>query len=239
MWEWVVWSIVLTAAASTRLWDLGARAMSHDESLHAFLSFRLFTDGVYRHEPVYHGPLLYHVNALVYSWWGASDFSARLAPALAGILLVAALRAWRGLLGRRGAAIAAGLVTISPTLLFYSRHLRNDIYIAGATVLWTYGVLRYLDRPQRRWRYVVTLATALAFITKEVSFISGAIIGVFVAGVALAPARTADPARRRWLWRIAVDRDYGTPPGQWPGNREFDLYLRGDVAPLTPPATPR
>ncbi|MEZ5419237.1 MAG: TIGR03663 family protein [Vicinamibacterales bacterium] len=201
-WERLVWPCIRAAAACSRLWDLGARVMSHDESLHAFFSFRLLAEGTYRHEPVYHGPLLYHVNAFVYALLGASDATARLAPALAGILLVASMWLVRDLMGRRAAVAAAVLVTISPTLLFYSRHLRNDIYIACVTLLWAYAAFRYLDRPQARWRYLVAASMALGFITKEVSFISGAVIGSFIAGVAVMPTRGDEAAVRA---RAAMD----------------------------------
>ena len=201
-WERVAWLVVLIVAASARLWDLGLRAMSHDESLHAFFSFRLLSQGVYRHEPVYHGPLLYHLDALVFFLFGASDVTARLAPAVAGVLLVASLWLLRGYLGRRGALTAAALVTVSPTLLFYSRHLRNDIYIAFFTLVWAYGAFRYLDRPRQRWWYLVTAVMGLAFITKEVSFISGAIIGAFFVVVAALPARGEEATSRK---RAATD----------------------------------
>ncbi|MEZ5289092.1 MAG: TIGR03663 family protein [Vicinamibacterales bacterium] len=195
--EWAAWALVVSVAATTRLWHLGARVMTHDESLHAYFSFRLFSEGVYRHEPVYHGPLLYYVDALVFSVLGVSDASARLAPAVAGILLVAALGLLRGFLGRRGALLAAALVTISPTLSFYSRHLRNDVYIAVFTLLWAYGAVRYLEQRRARWLSVVTASMALAVVTKEVSFITGAILGSFVVGTALVPVRDTEAARRR------------------------------------------
>ncbi|MCC7242874.1 MAG: TIGR03663 family protein [Acidobacteria bacterium] len=203
-WERASWLFVLIAAASTRLWDLGLRAMSHDESLHAFFSFKLLSEGVYRHEPVYHGPLLYHLDALVFYLLGATDFSARLAPTLIGVLVVASLWLLRDYLGRRGALLAALLVTISPTLLFYSRHLRNDIYIAFFTLMWAYGAFRYLDGRQKRWWYLVTASMGLAFITKEVSFITGAVIGAFFAAVAVMPARGDATSRKRAAADLAL-----------------------------------
>ena len=41
-WELVAWIALVAVTMATRLWFLGDRAMSHDESLHTFYSWRLF-----------------------------------------------------------------------------------------------------------------------------------------------------------------------------------------------------
>jgi uncharacterized protein (TIGR03663 family) len=97
--EGLAWLALLGVAAVSRLADLGTRAMSHDESLHATYSLRLFSTGAYAHDPAYHGPLLYYANALVYWLVGVSDGTARLFPALAGIGLVMSLYLFRPFLG--------------------------------------------------------------------------------------------------------------------------------------------
>jgi uncharacterized protein (TIGR03663 family) len=186
-WETPAWIAVLAVAAAARLWQLGVRVMTHDESLHAYHSLQLLLTGTYTHDPTYHGPLLYYVNCIVYWFFGASDFTARLAPAIAGVALIGALWLFRCYLGRTGALLAASFVAVSPTLLFYSRHIRNDIYVALFAVLWIYGAFRYLESRKPRWLYLVTGAMALAFATKEVSFILGAVIGSFFVVVAFRP----------------------------------------------------
>ena len=45
-----------------RFWDLGVKAYHHDESLHAFYSWRLFDGQGYVHDPMMHGPLLFELN---------------------------------------------------------------------------------------------------------------------------------------------------------------------------------
>jgi len=44
-----------------RFWDLGAKAFHHDESLHAFYSWRLYDGQGYVHDPMMHGPLLFEL----------------------------------------------------------------------------------------------------------------------------------------------------------------------------------
>jgi predicted membrane-bound mannosyltransferase len=58
-WETPAWVVMLLVAVAARLWELGARVMTHDESLHAYHSLQLLLEGSYRHDPTYHGPLLY------------------------------------------------------------------------------------------------------------------------------------------------------------------------------------
>jgi uncharacterized protein (TIGR03663 family) len=182
-WEGTAWTALMALAVASRLWSLGARAMSHDESIHAYNAFQLYDSGAYRHEPVYHGPLLYYVNAVVFWLLGASDFTARIVPALAGVTVVLMVCLFRGWLGRWGAWMGAFLIVISPTLLFYSRFLWSDIYIAVFSLLWSYGAFRYLEDRRRRWLVLVTSAMALSFVTKEVAFIFLAIIGAFCAAL--------------------------------------------------------
>lgn len=195
-WEPGVWLALFVMAAVTRFHDLGARIMSHDESIHAFSSYELFTRGVYRHDPAYHGPLLYHVNAAVYAFFGDSDVTARLAPAVLGIGLVLAMWLFRPYVGRAAAACAGALAVISPTLLFYSRYIREDIYLLVGTVAWTYASFRYLEDRRARWLYALTVSMALAFISKESAAIFGAIIGSFFVLRAL-PHRTNPGASDR------------------------------------------
>ncbi len=184
-WETIAWIALLIVAAVTRFYNVGVRAMSHDESLHTFYSHGLYNAGNYSHNPMMHGPFLFHVNALFYSLFGVNDATSRIGPALAGIGVVAMAYFFRRYIGRRGALLAGVLLTVSPSLLFHSRYIRNDIYIALFTLIWIYGAFRYLDTRRARWLTMMVLGMALGFITKENHFIGGAILGAFFAALAL------------------------------------------------------
>lgn len=183
-WETVAWIALLVVAAVTRFYDLGVRAMSHDESLHALYSYYLYDAGNYEHNPMMHGPFLFHANALMYFLFGVSDYTARIVPALAGMGVVGMAYAFRRYIGRTGALLAAVLLTLSPSLLFHSRYIRNDIYIALFTLIWIYGAFRYLDTRQFRNLVIMTVGMALGFVTKENHFMTGAVVGAFFAGLA-------------------------------------------------------
>ncbi len=118
--ETALYTLFVVLAVLTRFWDLGAKALHHDESLHAYYSWVYETGGGYRHDPLMHGPLLFHLNALVYLLVGASNASSRYAPALTGVLVVWLPYLLRGPkhLGRWGALTASFLFLISPTILY-------------------------------------------------------------------------------------------------------------------------
>ena len=198
VWEIFAWLILILAALVLRFHMLGVRAMSHDESLHAYYSYVFSSKGTYQHDPMMHGPLLFHMNSIVFRLFGDSDLTARVVPAVAGAGIVALTLAYRRYLGAVGALVAAFLFTVSPSLLFYSRYIRNDVYSVFFAMLWILGAFRYADTGKLPWIYLMVFGMAFSFVTKEVSFITGAIIGSFF----LANA----------LWGIRKDRNFRTSP---------------------------
>lgn len=171
------WAILILVALVIRLLNLGHRAMSHDESLHALYSWYLSNGLNYRHDPMMHGPLLFHLNGLVYSLFPVNDFTARLLPALWGTGCVALLLLYRRWLGRLGAFLAAAFLCLEPAHLFYSRYLRNDITVSFFTLLMVWAILRY--RESRKPTHLLWLSIGLAFhfVTKETCYIHGAVLG--------------------------------------------------------------
>ena len=172
---------VAAAAALTRLPALGDRAFHHDESIHAVTALERLEEFVYVYDPLYHGPFLYFANAFVFLLAGASDFTARLLPALAGIALLLAVP-WllRDYLGRWGTLLAVAILALSPAFLYYSRFLRNDIYIALLTLVAMGSLLRYAQRPQRRWVLLAAGSLGLGVATKENTYITGFIFVTFL-----------------------------------------------------------
>ena len=178
--SWPAYGGLLVIAAAMRLWDLGARAMHHDESLHALYSYGLANGEGYQHNPMMHGPFQFESNAAIFLLLGDSEYTARLGVALMGTLLVALPMLFRGRLGRPGALIIAAGLAFSPAMLYFSRFARNDIYMA----VWSLGLViamwRYLDEGRSRYLYASAALLALAFATKETAFILVAILGSYL-----------------------------------------------------------
>jgi len=179
-WELVLYAVILILAVTTRLYDLGARVMSHDESLHTLYAWNLYAGKGYQHDPLMHGPFLFHITALMYFLFGDNDFTARLAPALMGALLVILPYGFRPWLGRLGALAAAFMLLISPGILYYSRYIRHDIFISVWTVLMVLAFFQFIRTRGTRWLYVGAIAVALMLSTKELSYIHGFIGVTFI-----------------------------------------------------------
>ncbi len=184
-WETLAWAVILIVAVVSRFYALGVRGMSHDESLHAVYSLDLYRSGSYQHNPMMHGPFLFHANAFIYFLFGVSDATTRVMPALAGIGTIIAAWFYRRWIGRTGALLAALLFLFSPSILFHSRYIRNDIYIVFFAMIWVYCMFRYVEERRLKWLYFTVTAMALGFAAKENQFMSGTVFGVFMVGAAL------------------------------------------------------
>ncbi len=195
--EWLLYALILAAAAALRFVDLGGRAIHHDEAIHAKESYDMLSGKQYVYDPAYHGPLLYFANTLLFWGFGVSDALSRVIPAAFGVAAVAAVVLVRPELGRTGTPLAMAAITTSTSFLYYSRFIRNDIYVAFFTLVLVGAVVRYVGQPRARWIYLAWVALGLSFVTKENTFIHGfalAMVLLAAGGLALAARRQGPDA---------------------------------------------
>ena len=179
-WETWAYAAIIAVALGTRLWDLGGRTLHYDEILHAWYSWR-FAEGLgYSHTPVTHGPFLFHAAAATFALIGSSDVTARLLPALFGTALVALPILLRRELGRYGALAAAVLLTVSPSMLYFGRFIRNDIFMAVWALALFIVMWRYMERPRTALLAAWAALWALAYATKESSYLTAGTLGLFL-----------------------------------------------------------
>jgi uncharacterized protein (TIGR03663 family) len=184
-WEAAVYIVILILAIFTRFYGLGDRTMSHDESLHVKFSYDLYSQGVFVHTPLMHGPIIFHATALMYFLFGDNDFTARLYPAILSVLLVMFPLLFRRWLGRWGAILASIMFLISPLMMYYGRYIREDTPSIFFTVIMVYCTFQYLNGPvevrrKARWLYIFAGAMLASMASKEVAFIYIAIFGSFL-----------------------------------------------------------
>jgi uncharacterized protein (TIGR03663 family) len=212
---------VTLLALVLRVVDLDNRPLHHDESAHAWFSWQLATGHGYSYDPVFHGPVQFYLMTVAYALAGVGDVGARLAPALVGTATVALPYFLRRRIGVVPAFAASCLLCISPSFLYYSRFAREDAYVACWDLLLLVFVAGFLGRP-RRWHPAAVLGTvAVAFATKETTYITVFAVGSFLlAALALElwdmrahgrPLREAGlVARARslgveaWVWGVAT-----------------------------------
>jgi uncharacterized protein (TIGR03663 family) len=198
------WGMILLGAL-LRFWGLGDKPLHHDESLHAYYSLQLLNNlehwswcispppsnpgyTCYTYNPLLHGPFQFHAIALVYrisQLLGAPDngvntTTVRIAAATLGTGIVGLPYFLRDYLGKWTAIIASFLLAVSPTLVYFSRFAREDIYFAFFTFLMIVGVARYVRDRKMRWLVVAAAGFAFAYATKESIFLMIMTFGCFL-----------------------------------------------------------
>ncbi len=175
------WLLFILAVFS-RFYILGARVMSHDENSHVYYSWRFYKGEGFQHDPLMHGPLLFHLTAASFFMFGDNDFTGRIPQALCSVAMVMFMIFYRRYLGRAGAMVAGILMLISPYMLFYGRYARNEAFVGLFGVVFIWAILRYLESGAGALSiYLATIANVLHFTSKETSFIYTAQAMIFLA----------------------------------------------------------
>lgn len=191
----IVFLVLLVIAAMLRFWDLGARAMHHDEAVHALTSWQFYTgERLYQYNPSTHGPLLYHLTALSYFLFGDSEAAARAPEAFFGVLLVLLCYPLRRWLGRYGWLIASGLLAFSPVFTYFARFARHDALVATLTLAAALFLLRFVEARRPRDLSLAAAALALSAASHELTLITAFIFFSFL-GLAYLLDRQARRAR--------------------------------------------
>ena len=218
--ETIAWTVVGLVAFLMRIWDVGHRAMHHDESLHAVYSWNIVTGHGYHYDPMMHGPYQFHQNALFMGLFnlvgGNLQAGGRMGAVLCGTALVLTPFLLRRYLGRNGAFVLALLFCFSPFILYFSRFMREDMPFALWTMLSICAFFKYLEhgRHHYRWLFVLGAALALLWSTKESSIFVFAILGGYAIFLFISeyqarasggkPLLTALSATPLWAWAAAV-----------------------------------
>ncbi len=169
--EALIYAVIFFVSVYLRLWDLDVQAIHHDESLHAYYSYKNSLGDFYKHHPITHGVFLMHLTGGVFYLLGDSEFTSRLPQAIFGsalVLLPIVLRAW---LGRFGSIFASVLLAFSPSLLYFSRFARNDIFMVFFALLALATTLQYIKNQRTIFLYLTLVILSIAFTTKETAYI--------------------------------------------------------------------
>jgi 4-amino-4-deoxy-L-arabinose transferase-like glycosyltransferase len=141
-------------------------------------------------------PLLYWLVGSSFLVFGPSEGAARLVPALAaGITLAATYAIGRRRLGTRSAWIAVAVAATSPLFFVFSQGLATDMLLTACVTTAAAALIEAQERPSGGpWLFVAALSLALGVLTK------GPVAIVLVALPALAFAATGT----RPAWRASA-----------------------------------
>ncbi|HYX50774.1 MAG TPA: flippase activity-associated protein Agl23, partial [Ktedonobacteraceae bacterium] len=200
---WIPFWCVILLGAVLRFWGLGDKPLHHDESLHAYYSLQLLNNmahwtwcinpppqgySCYVYTPLLHGPFQFHFIALVYKisqLLGAPDngvntTTVRILAATLGTAIVALPFFLRDYLGNVGAWLACLLLAVSPSMVYFSRFAREDIYMAFFTLVMVVGVARYIRTRKMRWLVITAAGFSFSYATKEATFLTVLVFGSFL-----------------------------------------------------------
>ena len=194
--ELLAWIGLLVVAIVLRFLDLGDRPFHHDESQDAYFSYTFFKDlGSYEYNPLLHGPVRFYLTAFLYWIFEPTNFVARLAPALMGVVAVGLPYLLRHRLGRVAAFAAGVMLAVGPSFLYFSRFAREDIYLAAITLLMIVLMFRFLDRPRTLTLCALGALVAVSFGIKESGGVLTAIGAAFFIPAAIVQGKDGQIVR--------------------------------------------
>lgn len=175
--QWAVFFGVVLLGLVLRWLLLDMRPYHHDESLHGMYG-RYFFDfpdqNFYKYDPMLHGPMLYNTMRLIYSSFGYSDYAARVPVAIFGSLFIFLPLLFRRFFTWNGTVLAlTTFIALSPTLIYWSRFLREDYWVLLGMLLVLYGC----TLASSRWMSsFVLMGISLNWCTKANLFVHAAVI---------------------------------------------------------------
>jgi hypothetical protein len=188
-----VYTVIALLALGFRLAQLGALPLSAEEAPAALAAWKLLNPGSFVTATTATSPLLFAAQAATFSVLGATELTARLLTALAGVGVVLSPLLFRRLIGRTRALLLTLTLFFSPVLLLASR--------TSSPVVW--AVLLMAIAGAATWQFAATGRTGFALLATT----------AVVATVLL-----ADPAGY-WLVLILIGAALLT---RWTGRTEDD-----------------
>lgn len=233
--ETVLYALLFIMAVALRLWRLDHYPLSDVEAAQSWSALQL-----YQGEPLgaaSYSPLLLSLNALTFFLVGVNDFTARLAPALLGSLIVVLPVTLRRQLGPRACLLAAALLALSPTAVFLSRTLNSEIGLTAGTLMGVAGFFNWAEEGRRRW--LLLAAAGLALVLTSGPLVMSVLI---VFGLIIALKFSAFKA----LWLQGLDRSGAAtvriqevPPAALPPAATLEIDPADGQATPPPPTSSR
>jgi uncharacterized protein (TIGR03663 family) len=179
--QWILFAGALVVGLILRWTMLDMRPYHHDESLHGMYG-RYFYDfpnaNFYKYDPMLHGPMLYNCMRFIYAMFGDSLWAARTPVCIMGSLFMLVPFLYRRYLAPSATLLLTATVAISPTMVYWSRFLREDYWVLSGMLLTAFG----FSIAPRAWKpLLVMLGITIQWCTKENVFVTIAVLAGFLA----------------------------------------------------------
>ena len=129
-----------------RFWQLDLRPFHHDESIHASLSYDFFkqpSSAAYKFDPTYHGPSLYILMRYAFEFLDfTSDSSTRLPITLVSFVIFLLPIIIHPFTNHKTVFWVVIFFSLSPTIVYFSRFLREDLLVITGIILTLWGFLK-------------------------------------------------------------------------------------------------
>lgn len=169
----LIWLGLIAAAAGLRLARLDALPLTFDESTRALDALRVSRNSV---PEGWDGDLAAALTSYLFRAFEESDLLARMVPAVAGALMVAAAWLWGRSLGVAGALVTGALLGFSPLALLLSRSAEPFGLGALLAVTMTASLFSYLEQPRAATAFLFAVAFGLAPSTDVVATVAAAAV---------------------------------------------------------------
>jgi uncharacterized protein (TIGR03663 family) len=174
--QWVLYGVIIVAGLLLRWLLLDMRPYHHDESLHGMYG-RYFYDfpenNYYKYDPMLHGPMLYNCMRFIYAMFGDSLWAARTPVCIMGSIFLVMPFLYRRFFSPPATLILTATVALSPTLVYWSRFLREDYWVVSGMLLTLYGFVL----ASRSWKaFFVLFGITIQWCTKESALVTIAVM---------------------------------------------------------------
>lgn len=164
--EFVAYVAIFVLALVLRMAELDSTPLMASETHNALAAWRVIMPNAAGIALTSTSPLLFALQSVSFTLFGASEAAARIATVIGGLLLILTPVLFRPLIGRTHAFLLSLLLAFSPALLIASRSSSPDVWALLFAVLTLWAFLQAGRTEQNRYAVMaVVLFFSLAFLT--------------------------------------------------------------------------
>lgn len=212
--ELVAYVVLLLLTLVLRVAELDAVPLTGQEAEQALAAWRAVVPGAAGDTILPESGLLFAVQSVAFAVFGATELSARLVSALAGLVLVFTPLLFRDWLGTARTYVLSLLLALSPVLLASARLDTPALWAVLGVVLALWALRRYVETPQPAYALLAaSLAAAVILLADPAGFVLVLIVGgagiislMWGRGLPLDPTPVLQARLRGWpwLWSLAA-----------------------------------